>query len=208
MDRGEKCRTYAKMGGAEVEIRLKETSAWTLRDLSAAEKAEIKKRPTHHFVKLRELRPTGKLLIKLVCDRMEKARKDEPGRPLEGRLNSIVELMYRIAYGVREVWAKQPALTRKFEEYPKSMQRHGPEQEREQEAIKENQRIEWFNRQLGAWKEAGQVRAFAAEIRQEAERRSVVIEPGSWLANWLAWMERRAKSLDPIPGLLAPRVDR
>jgi hypothetical protein len=201
MGRGEKCRTYVKRDGEEIEIRLKETSARKPRtSFTAKERAEIKERPGRHFVRMTELRPTGKLMITLECRGHEKTRKDDPRYRLEDRLDSIVELIPKLAREVKEFWAERAR--RNVE----SEQRRKKELEQREELVREQGRVEWFNRQFEAWKEADRIRAFAAEIREESARRSIVIEPGSWLANWLAWMERRADSVDPIPGLLKPRT--
>lgn len=118
--------------------------------------------------------------------------KDRKRSPLEDRLNDVLITMIMHVDRTRR---GRLAERRREEECRRQL-----EIEREQERLRkiEQSRVDQLRELTVRWRSAGEIRAFIAAVREEAEERKVDLTAGAPLTEWLTWADAYVRSLDPL----------
>jgi hypothetical protein len=147
--------------------------------------------------------PSGKLALHITDGTgLRRTWTDRSDRRVEGFLNAFVVGLVGAAETVKEARAEYE----RREQARQEAQRQWQEQERrrwEEERLRkeEEARLAKLEAQADAWRRAQLLRQFLAAVRAEAEARDGQIVPGGELERWLAWVARKANTLDPLPRL-------
>lgn len=145
--------------------------------------------PTTTYAKY-DLVPTGVLSLEIGDWSRQVAVADTRTLRLEDRLN---EFMVKLVEAVFEARRRRAERARREAEELERQRLAAIEAE---ERRLEEEKIAQLDTWIHDWRRARHIRAFAKAIRR---RRAPVAEGGE-LANWLAWAEDYANSIDPLDG--------
>jgi hypothetical protein len=181
--------TRVEFLGEQVPVLLEERVTRTRHVLTEAEQRHPYQAPRWDYA------PTGKLRIQLnewTSEHLRKRWADSAKRGLEDVLNDIVLGLVVVAGATRRRRLQREREERERQEA--ELRRIEAERQRREE-LERRQRLE---RQVESWTKAQQVRAFVEEVERRAQAKDKSTEPGSELAEWIAWARRHADRLDPL----------
>jgi hypothetical protein len=135
--------------------------------------------------------PTGELLIRIGHRWRRSEWSDEPGRPLEDRLN---EVMVGFAMARQELRQER---RQKAEEERRRWEKERERQRRLDEERREQARVDDLLAQVASWRRAADLCAFVAAVRDAAANRRFKIE-GLTVDEWALWALAQANRLDPL----------
>jgi hypothetical protein len=196
---GDSRRTQTTVLGESIGFRLSEGSKRREREPTAKEKAEdarwagfVHLGPPKRY----EWVPTGVLSLEITDGSGVRRRwSDSAGRLVEACLNQFVVGLVRASESVKRERAE---MERRKEWAEQERRRREAERLRQEEEA----RCRDLDAQIAAWAKADKIRAYAAALRQAADRRHGAVTPGSELDRWLTWIARRANGIDPVAAVV------
>jgi len=195
---GERPATVVSLGEEEVNIALEERVKRVERPPPA--------RPGRHepawSYPQYEWQATGQLALKIENiwgDGVRQTWADGKHQRVEDRLNAFVVGLVAAGEVLKRQRLEREARER---EWRAAEERRLLEVRRREE---EASRIRALDHSVTKWRRARLVREYVAEVRTAAEKAGT-LEPGSALAEWLAWAEGYANRIDPL--LPTPSVPR
>jgi hypothetical protein len=127
--------------------------------------------------------------------------KDGKKQRVEARLADVLDAMEAAAEHVKQQRLAQEQRQREWAE----AERLRVERWRRDE--EEKRRRQELDNLAGAWAEAGALRRFLEAVRLEAGIGGAALEPGSRLAQWLAWADAYAEEVDPVKRVVSGFLD-
>lgn len=166
----------------------------TARELAEQKRNSWFRMPTHDTVS------TARLRIEIAKDYDSERRSSWADRSRWTLEDKLPEVMREIAVRIDELRMKREAKVRAEAAYAEAVEQ---ENVRARERAGESHRQEVLDKQLQRWREAAELRGFAADV---AKRVQVAEDAGevddiAATRRWLAWIESRAASLDPLTTL-------
>ena len=184
---GEEPGTIVRVGEEDVSITIEEK-------LERAQRDESRMRRPSRFTSEHDWNPTGRLVLKMDHSYLDGVRRswgDGKQQRVEACLNDFVVGLVAVAEALR---------ARRLEREAWQRERREAEARRAEEARRKEEeaaRVRALDADVAAWGRARAIREYAAELRQSAEAAGVLNE-GSPLTAWLAWVETHADLTDPF----------
>lgn len=201
-------KTWVTVDGEKISFSLAEQTDRREKELTPAEKRELKEDEKHFWFwhrkeYVRFPNATFTLAIDNYGGSLRRRWTDCATQRLEDRLNLFTSSIIRIAEDMKRSRLEAKERARIWEEQaPERERRQKEEQQRrleeERRSRYEQWRIDGLKSKLPGWLQAEQMRAFVAAVRVEEIRRHGEIQEGSETAQWLAWAEQVANQNDPL----------
>lgn len=177
-----------------VVIGIREYVYERMRELTAKEKADLKRNPNTYIYDRNEYIPTGKFILFVEVWGSYSRRECQVTKYSSESL-LFDAFVKRLATAIES--RRKHDLEREQAERERAEQRRLRE-EAERRRQEEQQRIDQLNQIVSDWQYVQSVAQFLAAIEQHYKQANASISPDSGLGHWMQWARGHAASLNPL----------